>query len=139
MVIVTNERIRSYRYMLSLENYKKSVCKFLKGKKQAILNGKDSLLMECADCAYNTFLFDLNHRELKLFGVYNQENASGAFKAAELLGIYPKFINKVLSSFNNVEGRTISINFTNSRIIIGKTNDFEILLLLFLMKLKWML
>ena len=30
-----------------------------------------------------TFLFDSNHRELNLFGEFNQENASGAFKAAE--------------------------------------------------------
>jgi len=46
--------------------------------------------MKCVDCANKTFLFDSNHRELKLFGEFNQENASGAFKAAEILGIYPK-------------------------------------------------
>ena len=125
MVIVTNIGNDHMGYHISLENYRKSVCKFLKGKKQAILNGKDSLLMKCVDCANKTFLFDSNHRELKLFGEFNQENASGAFKAAEILGIYPKFINNVLSNFNNVKGRTISINFRNSKIIIGKTDNSD--------------
>ncbi len=60
---------------------------------------------------------------MKLFGEFNQKNASGAFKAAELLGLSPKFINKVLSDFNAVEGRTTSINFNNSKIIIGKTDN----------------
>jgi UDP-N-acetylmuramoylalanine--D-glutamate ligase len=123
MVIVTNIGYDHMGYHVSLENYRKSVCKFLKGKKQAILNGNDSLLIKCVNCAHKTFLFDLNHRKLKLFGEFNQENASGAFKAAELLGISPKFINKVLSNFNSVKGRTISINFINSKIIIGKTDN----------------
>jgi UDP-N-acetylmuramoylalanine--D-glutamate ligase len=125
MVVVTNIGYDHMGYHVSLENYRKSVCKFLKGKKQAILNGKDYLLIKCIDCAHRTFLFDSNHRELNLFGEFNQENASGAFKAAELLGINPKFINNVLSNFNNVKGRTISINFENSKIIIGKTDNSD--------------
>ena len=123
MVIVTNIGYDHMDYHLSLENYRKSVCKFLNGKKQAILNGEDSLLLKCVKCAHETFLFDLDHRKLKLFGKFNQENASGAFKAAELLGISAKLINKVLSDFDSVKGRTISINFINSKIIIGKTDN----------------
>ena len=123
MVIVTNIGYDHMDHHISLENYRKSVCKFLNGKKQVILNGKDLILMKCAKCADKTFLFDSHHRKLKLFGKFNQENASGAFKAAELLGISPKFINKVLSNFNSIKGRTTSINFTNSKIIIGKTDN----------------
>ena len=123
MVIVTNIGYDHMSYHMSLENYRKSVCKFLNGKKQVILNGKDPLLIKCAKCGVNTFLFDVNHRKLKLFGEFNQKNASGAFKAAELLGLSPNFINKVLSDFNGVEGRTTSINFNNSKIIIGKTDN----------------
>lgn len=123
MVIVTNIGYDHMDYHISLENYRKSICKFLKGKKQAILNGKDSLLIKCTNCAEKTFLFDLNQRKLKLFGEFNQENASGAFKAAELLGISSKFINEVLSNFKSVEGRTTTINFTTSKIIIGKTDN----------------
>ena len=69
------------------------------------------------------FYLILDHRKLKLFGEFNQKNASGAFKAAEILGLSPIFINKVLSDFNAVEGRTTSINFNNSKIIIGKTDN----------------
>ena len=54
---------------------------------------KINLLIRCADCADNTFFFDSDHRKLKLFGEFNQENASGAFKVAEILGI-PSKINK---------------------------------------------
>jgi UDP-N-acetylmuramoylalanine--D-glutamate ligase len=123
MVIVTNIGYDHMGYHKSLENYGKSVCKFLKGKKQVILNGEDQLLIKCANCGVNTFLFDSNHRKLKLFGEFNQKNASGAFKAAELLGLSPNFINKVLSDFNGVDGRTTSINFNDSKIIIGKTDN----------------
>ncbi len=112
MVIVTNIGYDHMDYHLSLENYRKSVCKFLKGKKQVILNGKDSLLIKCVGCAEKTFLFDLKCRKLKVFGKFNQDNASGAFKAAELLGISPKFIDEVLSNFKSVKGRTTTINFT---------------------------
>jgi UDP-N-acetylmuramoylalanine--D-glutamate ligase len=123
MVIVTNIGYDHMDHHISLENYAKSVCKFLNGKKQVILNGKDPLLMKCVNCADKTFLFDSHHRKLKLFGKFNQENASGAFKAAELLGISPTFINKVLSNFNDIKGRTTSINFMSSKIIIGKTDN----------------
>ena len=81
----------------------------------AVLNEKDSLLVRCADCADKTFFFGSERRKLKLFGEFNQENASGAFKAAELLGISSKLINKVLSNFNGVVGRTTTINFKDSK------------------------
>ena len=49
----------------------------------------------------------------------------GLLKLLKLLGLNPKFINNVLSGFNNVKGRTVSINFINSRIIIGKTDNSD--------------
>jgi len=123
MVLVTNIGRDHMEYHISLENYCKSVCRFLKGKKQAILNEKDNFLTKCADCADNTFFFGSDHRKLKLFGEFNQENASGAFRVAEILGISSKLINEVLSNFNGVEGRIKTINFKYSRIIIGKTDN----------------
>ena len=60
---------------------------------------------------------------MKLFGEFNQENASAAFKAAEILGVSPILINKVLRNFNGVEGRTKTIDFEKSRIFIGKTDN----------------
>ena len=58
MVIVTNIGYDHMGYHMSLENYRKSVCKFLKGKKQVILNGNDPLLIKCFKCGVKTFLFD---------------------------------------------------------------------------------
>lgn len=123
MVLVTNLGHDHMKFHGTLENYRRSVCRFLKGKKEAILNENDVLLRSCVNCADKTFLFDSDHRKLKLFGTFNQENASGAFKAAELLGVPPKMINKVLRNFQGVEGRTTTINFDGSRIIIGKTDN----------------
>jgi len=123
MVLVTNIGRDHMEYHISLENYCKSVCRFLKGKRQAILNENDNYLTKCADCADNTSFFGSDHRKLKLFGKFNQENASGAFRVAEILGISSKLTNEVLSNFNGVEGRTKTINFENSRIIIGKTDN----------------
>jgi UDP-N-acetylmuramoylalanine--D-glutamate ligase len=123
MVIVTNLGLDHMDYHGSLENYLRSVCRFLKGKKEAILNEKDDLLVNCADCADKTYFFGSDNRKLKLFGEFNQENASAAFKAAELLGLPPILINNVLNDFNGVQGRTTTINFRGSRIIIGKTDN----------------
>jgi len=91
----------------------------------AILNEKDVLLSRCDGCADETFFFGSDHIKLKLFGTFNQENASGAFKVSELLGVSPEVINEVLADFNGVEGRTININFENSRIIVGKTDNLD--------------
>ncbi|HEX7467089.1 MAG TPA: Mur ligase family protein [Methanobacterium sp.] len=125
MVLVTNIGSDHMDYHISLENYRKSVCRFLNGKKLAVLNENDGLLVKCADCADKTFFFGSERRKLKLFGEFNQENASGAFKAAELLGISSKLINKVLSNFKGVVGRTTTINFNDSKIIIGKTDNID--------------
>ena len=123
MVIVTNIGYDHMSYHLSLKNFRKSVCEFLNRKKIAILNENDHLLMECVNCADETFFFGNDKRKMKLFGEFNQENASAAFKAAEILGVSPILINKVLRNFNGVEGRTKTIDFEKSRIFIGKTDN----------------
>ena len=51
MVIVTNLGYDHMDVHRSLNNYRRSVCKFLKGKNKAILNKKDPLLSLCAGCA----------------------------------------------------------------------------------------
>ena len=57
MVLVTNIGYDHMDYHGTLENYRRSVCKFLKGKKQAVLNENDVMLINCADCADETFFF----------------------------------------------------------------------------------
>lgn len=123
MVVVTNIGYDHMNFHGSLENYQRSVCKFLKHKKIAVLNEKDKLLTGCADCADKTFLFGDEHKKLKVFGDYNQENASGASKAAELLGVSADCIDNVLSNFTGVEGRTSVINKNGSMIVVGKTDN----------------
>jgi UDP-N-acetylmuramoylalanine--D-glutamate ligase len=123
MVLVTNIGYDHMDYHGSLENYVRSVCKFLKNKKQAVLNEKDVMLINCADCADETFFYGSNKLKLKIFGTFNEENASGAIKVAELLGISPKLSKDVLNNFNMVDGRTTTINFNKTNIIIGKTDN----------------
>ena len=123
MVLVTNIGYDHMDFHGTIENYRRSVCKFLKGKKQAVLNENDSMLVGCADCADETFFFGSDKLKLKIFGTFNEENASGAFKVAELLGISPKLSKEVLNNFNMVDGRTTRINFNNTNIIIGKTDN----------------
>jgi UDP-N-acetylmuramoylalanine--D-glutamate ligase len=123
IILVTNLGLDHMEFHKSLENYSKSVCKFLKGKKQVVLNKNDVMLRKCEECGQKTYFFDSKHRDLKLFGSFNQENASGAFKVAELLGIDKILINHVLSNFEGVEGRTKTIKINDSNVIIGKTDN----------------
>ena len=123
IVLVTNLGFDHMEHHHSIENYQKSVFKFLDGVNQVVLNSKDPMLAEFKDSSKNVYLFDSEIRDLKLFGSFNQENASGAFKVAELMGVKPDLINGVLSNFEPVEGRTITMNLNGSQIIIGKTDN----------------
>ncbi len=123
MVIVTNIGYDHMDFHGTLENYSRSVCKFLKHKKIAILNEKDKLLTRCAECADKTFVFGNEHRKLKIYGAYNQENASGASKAAELLDVPYETINNVLKNFSVIGGRTSIINTNGLMIVVGKTDN----------------
>jgi len=123
IILVTNLGLDHMEFHKSLENYGKSVCKFLKDKKQVILNENDVKLKKCEECGQRTYFFDNEHRDLKLFGSFNQENASGAFKVAEVLGIDKSLINHVLSNFEGVEGRTKTLKINDSNVIIGKTDN----------------
>lgn len=123
MVLVTNIGSDHMDHHLNLENYRKSVCKFLNNKKQAFLNGNDILLKNCSDYAKETSFFDSYNGKLELFGNFNRENAGGAVKTAEALKISPKIIEEVLNSFTTIEGRTTTIKYNDANIIIGKTDN----------------
>jgi len=123
IVLVTNMGLDHMEHHRTMENYQESVFKFLKDVDQAVLNGKDPMLVDCKDQAQNAYFFDSLSRDLKLFGSFNQENASGAFKVTELMDVEPNLINNVLSNFEAVEGRTMTLNLNGSKIIIGKTDN----------------
>jgi UDP-N-acetylmuramoylalanine--D-glutamate ligase len=121
IVLVTNIGFDHMEHHQSMENYQSSVDKFLKDVDEVVLNGNDPMLVGCK--TKNAHFFDTEVRDLKLFGNFNQENASGAFKVATLLGVEPKLINDVLSNFEAVEGRTRTLKLNGSEIIIGKTDN----------------
>lgn len=123
VVVVTNLGNDHMDHHGSLEDYAKSVCRFLKDKKDAVLNENDSLLVKYSHCADKITFFGAEERKLKLFGKFNMENASAASKVADLLGISPDITEKVLSSFDMVEGRITTTNLNGSCIIIGKTDN----------------
>lgn len=123
IVVVTNLGKDHMNHHGSLEDYANSICRFLKDKGEAVLNENDSLLNKCSKCADKTTLFNAEERELKLFGKFNLENASAASKVAESIGISPKITETVLTNFNGVDGRTMTINLDGSLIIIGKTDN----------------
>jgi len=123
IVLVTNLGFDHMEHHHSMENYQKSVFKFLDGVNQIVINGKDPMLGEFKDSSNHVYFFDSEIRDLKLFGNFNQENASGAFKVTELMGVEPDLINDVLSNFEAVEGRTVTMNLNGSQIIIGKTDN----------------
>lgn len=121
MVLVTNMGFDHMEHHQSMENYQRSVEKFLKDVDKIVLNGNDPLLKGCK--SQNVQYFDAEVRDLKLFGKFNQENASGAFKVATILGVEPELVNDVLSNFEAVEGRTRTFKLNGSEIIIGKTDN----------------
>ncbi|UTB31630.1 MAG: Mur ligase family protein [Methanobacterium sp. ERen5] len=121
MVLVTNMGYDHMEHHQSMENYRSSVDKFLEDVDQVVLNGNDPMLKGCK--SKNVKYFDAEVRDLKLFGRFNQENASGAFKVATILGVEPVLINNVLSNFEAVEGRIRTLKLNGSEIIIGKTDN----------------
>jgi len=123
IVLVTNLGFDHMEHHHSIENYQKSVFKFFDGVDQIVLNGNDSRLAEFNDISKDVYYFDSEIRDLKLFGNFNQENASGAFKVTELMGVEPDLINDALKNFEAVEGRTITMDLNGSQIIIGKTDN----------------
>lgn len=123
IVVVTNLGNDHMSYHGSMEGYAGSICRFLKNKKEAVLNSNDKFLSKYSKCADKTFFFGSEYRKLKLFGKFNLENASAASKVAELLKISSENIEKVLMEFKGVEGRTTVIDLDGSKVIVGKTDN----------------
>lgn len=124
LIVVTNLGCDHLNVHQSLQNYQKSMQKFLKDKK-AVLNINDKSLSSMEDYTKETFFFDHYPGELKLFGKFNRQNAAAAVKVAEILKIPSKTINKTLKTFDAVDGRITELKMDNTRIIIGKTDNIS--------------
>ena len=111
-------------YHNSLENYKNSLSKFLKGK-TAILNGQDELLTQIKEYPSETFFFENMKGNLNLFGEFNLQNAAAAEKVAQFLDISQSDIYEALEEFKGVKGRSATLNIAGCNIIVGKTDNID--------------
>lgn len=124
VVVATNIGHDHLNFHKSIENYGKSVCKFLKGKK-AVLNENDKFLSKMKDCADETFFFNRYGGELNIFGEFNRQNAAAALNAVKILKIPEKDAKEALKNFRGVEGRTSTLKIQGSNVIIGKTDNVD--------------
>jgi len=124
MIVVTNIGHDHMDYHNSLENYRNSLSKFLNGK-TAVLNEQDEFLAGIGNYPAKTFFFGNGHRDLKLFGRFNLQNAAAAEKVAQFLEIPQNDINCALKEFNGVEGRSTTLNLSGCNIVIGKTDNVD--------------
>ena len=124
LLVVTNMGMDHMDVHKSMENYLKSMAKFVKGKR-LILNQEEKYLETLNKEAEKTFLFNKSTLKLNLFGDFNLKNAAAAATVTEILGISDKDIKESLESFKGVPGRITVLNLPESRIVIGKTDNLD--------------
>jgi len=124
LVIVTNIGRDHLEVHQSMENYLKSLQKFVTGKK-VVLNQKMKNLDMLSEAAKETHFFTKTPYELKLFGDFNRENAAASSKVAEIMGISKETIEKTLKEFQVLPGRSSVINRPHSQIVVGKTDNAD--------------
>ncbi len=124
LVVVTNVGRDHLEVHHSLENYRKSLQKFVTGKK-IVLNQDNKSLDALSETAGETHLFTKTPYKLNLFGDFNRENAAAASKAAEIMGISKETIEKTLKEFQGLPGRASVINLPHSQIVVGKTDNAD--------------
>jgi UDP-N-acetylmuramoylalanine--D-glutamate ligase len=124
LVVVTNIGRDHMEVHQSLENYLQSLARFVKGKK-LVLNQEGDVSRTLDKQAEESYLFSKIPFRLNLFGNFNLKNAAAAATVAEILGISDKDITESLESFKDVPGRSTILNLSDSRIVIGKTDNAD--------------
>jgi UDP-N-acetylmuramoylalanine--D-glutamate ligase len=122
LAVVTNLGLDHMDVHQSLENYQKSLQKFLNGKK-AVLNRNDKFLSNLRNYPGKTFFFGQKTPDLNFFGKFNLENAAAAIEVAKILKVPEEQIMSTLANFDTLKGRTTVLDIKGSRIIIGKTDN----------------
>lgn len=122
VVVVTNLGLDHLDVHRSLQNYQKSVEKFIKGK-TAVLNSNDKLLSTMEDYSKYTLFFDHYKGDMKLFGSFNRQNAAAAAEVAKILDIPEEDIKESLQTFAGVAGRIKELKLGQAHIVIGKTDN----------------
>ncbi len=122
LVVVTNMGQDHMDFHNSLEGYRESLSKFIEGK-TAVLNEQDQILAQMGSYPSQTFFFGNGHRNLKLFGQYNLQNAAAAAKVAQFLEIPEDNIDEALKNFEGVKGRSTTLNISGCNFVVGKTDN----------------
>ena len=124
LIVVTNLGHDHLNVHKTMQNYQKSLQRFLK-EKEAVLNINDELLSGMGDYSKDAFFFDYYPEDLNLFGKFNRQNAAAAAEVAKILNIPKENINESLKSFTPVPGRIDELNIGKSKIVIGKTDNIS--------------
>ncbi len=124
LIVVTNLGHDHLNVHKTMQNYQKSLQRFLK-EKEAVLNINDELLSGMDDYSKDAFFFDYYPGDLNLFGKFNRQNAAAAAEVAKILNIPKENINESLKSFTPVPGRIDELNIGKSKIVIGKTDNIS--------------
>ncbi|MEM4525504.1 MAG: Mur ligase family protein [Methanothermobacter sp.] len=120
LIILTNIGRDHMNHHKTIKNYKKSLKKFIKGKK-VLLNKEDPLSFQLK--TPKSILYNAYNGKLKLFGKFNKLNAGAAAEAARLLGVPEDIINSTLRDFEAPKGRIKNYKFDDTNIIIGKIDN----------------
>lgn len=123
IVVVTNLGRDHMEFHQSMDNYLNSIKRFINGKKVVLSQEYDKFNL--SDFSDETYYFTKFPHKLKLFGNFNLKNAASAAKAAEIMGINPKTIERSLKEFNALPGRSTIIDLPHSRIVVGKTDNAD--------------
>lgn len=124
LIVVTNIGRDHLEVHQSLENYQKSLSKFVRGK-IVVLNQENEVFGQLIKKTSETHFFTKIPYKLNLFGDFNLKNAAAAAKAAQILEIPDKIIESTLKNFNGLPGRSTVIQLPNSRIVVGKTDNVD--------------
>ncbi|MDI9624730.1 MAG: Mur ligase family protein [Methanothermobacter sp.] len=120
LIILTNIGRDHMNHHKTIKNYKKSLKKFIKGKK-VLLNKEDPLSFQLKNP--KSILYNAYNGKLKLFGKFNKLNAGAAAEAARLLGVPEDIIKSTLRDFEAPKGRIKNYKFDDTNIIIGKIDN----------------
>ncbi|MGJ7027950.1 UDP-N-acetylmuramyl tripeptide synthetase related protein {ECO:0000313/EMBL:AAB85038,1} [Methanothermobacter wolfeii] len=122
LVVLTNIGQDHMDFHDSLENYRRSVQKFLSGMNVIISADEPHLEELTADASWVREYRDYTG-ELLLEGRFNRKNAGAALEALRFLGVPEDALRKYLANFKPVKGRVRSFTINGSKVTIGKTDN----------------
>ncbi|MCG2828522.1 Mur ligase family protein [Methanothermobacter sp. K4] len=121
LVVLTNLGEDHMDFHGSIENYRRAVAEFLKGRNAVIdPSESDGELMEAPRVlrTYSEYT-----GPLRVEGGFNRLNAGAASEALRYLGVPEDIIKEALASFEPVKGRIRSFIINGASVVAGKTDN----------------